>query len=52
VADGVDASVEADEPARLDAMRDGARHEPRTEELSACDDSVLAGGDLGDRCVI
>jgi hypothetical protein len=47
VADRVDASVHADEPAGLHSMCDGARDEPRIEELCACDESVLAGGDSG-----
>jgi hypothetical protein len=39
--------MKPDEPAGLDPMRDGARHEPGTEELPACDESVLPGGYLG-----
>lgn len=47
MADGVDASVEADEAAGMHSMGDGGVGEPRTDELRAGDEAVLAGGDAG-----
>jgi hypothetical protein len=48
VADGVDASVDPDQAAESQAVLDDIDRQPRIEELRAREDTVLAGGDLGD----
>jgi hypothetical protein len=47
----VDAAVDPNEPAVLDAARDRARIEPGGEQLSEPDDTVLARREAGDHRV-
>jgi hypothetical protein len=51
VADGVDAAVERVEPAHGEAVLDCTPPEPELRQLPAGDDTVLPGGEGGDRRV-
>jgi hypothetical protein len=51
VADGIHATMEAVEAARLKAPMDLASREPQRQELPRCHDAVLSVGHLGDLTV-